>query len=159
MSTSIAASARLPLLVAKMADWLTMPMPMPATTATGSLSIRAITAADEAVEQHGRADGRADGEADQRGPQEHGRRPRAGRRCTHTMVETRATGMPSSEARSPFSAEARTAMPMSVKRKKAASAAQITAVANPAMRKLPSKTSDAERPLVLRPRGDERARR
>ena len=58
-----------------------------------------------------------------------------------TMVDTRATGMPSSDARSPFSAEARTAMPMSVYRKKAASAAQITAVATPAMMKLPSKTS------------------
>ena len=59
----------------------------------------------------------------------------------HTMVDTRATGMPSNDARSPFSAEARTAIPMSVKRKKAASAAQITAVAAPAITKLPSKTS------------------
>ena len=37
----------------------------------------------------------------------------------HTTVDTRRTGMPSSDARSLFSAEARTAIPMSVKRKKA----------------------------------------
>jgi hypothetical protein len=36
-----------------------------------------------------------------------------------TTVETRLTGMPRREARSPFSAEARTAMPMSVNLKKA----------------------------------------
>ena len=46
---------------------------------------------------------------------------------THTTVDTRRTGMPSSDARSPFSADARTAMPMSVKRKKAARAITMAA--------------------------------
>ena len=41
----MAASARFPLLVAKIADWSTIPMPMPAITATSSRSIRARTAA------------------------------------------------------------------------------------------------------------------
>ncbi len=57
---------------------------------------------------------------------------------THTSVETRATGMPSSEARSPFSAAARTAMPMSVKRKKAPRPAQMRTVATIATTKFPS---------------------
>ena len=56
-----------------------------------------------------------------------------------TTVETRRTGMPSNDARSPFSADARTAMPMSVNRKKAASPAQMTAVTMAAAKKSPVK--------------------
>ena len=56
---------------------------------------------------------------------------------THTTVDTRFTGMPSNVARSPFSADARTAMPMSVNLKKAPSATTMTATITTAAMWLP----------------------
>ncbi len=52
----------------------------------------------------------------------------------HTIVETRLTGMPSNDARSPFSADARTAIPMSVNLKNALMATTATATITTVMR-------------------------
>src|SRR3954471_15759211 len=101
-----------------------MPMPMPAITQVGRLSMRAMTAA---ARPYSSTDG----------PMlEPTVRPLTGARrntaiaditapMTHTTVDTRLIGIPSSEARSPFSADARMAMPMSLNLKNAPSAMQM----------------------------------
>jgi hypothetical protein len=61
----------------------------------------------------------------------------------HTTICTRRTGMPSRLARSALSALARTAMPMSVNRKNAASAAMHSPTANMATMSLPPNTTGA----------------
>jgi hypothetical protein len=119
ISTAPLASAARP--VENSTDWSTIPTNMPATTAIGRRSMPAITAV---ASPNSRIAGPT--KPDSGRPISGARRKIPMAESTparhQTMVETRLTGMPSSEARAAFSAAARTAMPRSVNWKKAANA-------------------------------------
>ena len=76
------------------------------------------------------------------GPQEHADERQARRRCTHTRLWTRLTGMPSRLARSARSALARTTMPMSVRRRNSARATISSGATTSASTSLPRKICD-----------------
>ncbi len=119
--------------------WAITPIPIPAKSAVGMLSIRAMTAAVSAKRSTF-------------GPRDPslGTPTRAVRRkmvspasppaITQATVCTRFTGMPSSDARSAFSADARSAIPIRVYRRKAARASTAAMAMPKEKGKSPEKT-------------------
>ena len=118
ITTNITALVTAARLVAKITPSLMAPMSSPAPKAMGMLSIFAITAMARPNSSTPRPvlPVRL---MPMSGPRRKMPIDDSTAASAHTIVDTRFTGMPSSEARSPFSAEARTAMPMSVNLKNA----------------------------------------